>query len=148
MGLVDESSLAATVDAVHDAAFWGRRLTKAERTEAGKWIAGRQGLPGSYAGMFAPTEQDRAEGIRLFTGERTRSGAGAAHILGEEACRALIELDVSLASIREALDRATEGMLGRLRKAEARERLLKRTPRDDSYDARRRAVAERVLARC
>ena len=233
MGLADSGSLAATVDAASDALFFGRDVTKAERTAAATWIAGRQGLPGSYAGMFAPTGADRAEGIRLFTGESIRSGGGAAHVVGEEACRALILLDVPLASVRAALGRATEGMVERLRKAERRERncgrpwlgqyccgrrsvglwrhlavgglgdadrhlaagmkalkahrlgngrwrrfpfhytvlllsetgvrgalderryaapaverLLRRKPRDDPYDARRRAVAERVLARC
>jgi hypothetical protein len=231
--LVDTSSLAATVDAVSDALFFGREVTKAERTAAARWIAGRQGLPGSYANMFALTERDRGEGVRLFTGESVGRGAAAAHILGEESCRALIELDVPFVGAREALGRATEGMLERLRKAERREsncgrpwlgqyccgrcsvglwrhlavggledagrhlaagmkalkahrlgngrwrrfpfhytvlllseidvrgalgerryaapvleRLLKRTPRDDPHHARRRAVTERVLARC
>jgi len=233
MGLVDAGSLAATVDAVSEALFLGRKLTKAQRQEAAAWIAGRQGLPGSYAGMFAPTAADRAGGLRLFTGESVRSGGGAAHVLGEEACRALILLGVPLAGVRDALGRATEGMLERLRKAELRERncgrpwlgqyccgacsvglwrhlavggledgerhlaagmkaleahrlgngrwrrypfhytllvlseidargalaemrhaapvlerALRRPPRDDPHDARRRAVAERVLARC
>jgi len=231
--LVDPTSLAGTLDAVDEALLSGRRLAGSERATVARWIAGRQGLPGSYARMFAPTERDRAEGIRLFTGESIRSGAGAAHVLGEEACRALILLDVPLASVRDALGSATEGMLERLRKAEQRERncgrpwlgqyccgtctiglwrhlavggledtdrhlaagmkalrarrlgngrwrrfpfhyallvlsevdargavaemryvapllerLLKRRPKDDPYDTRRRAVAERVLARC
>ena len=233
MSLVDTRSLAATVDAVHESLFFGRKLTKAQRKTAATWIAGRQGLPGSYASMFAPTERDRETGVRLFTGKSIGGGGGAAHILGEEACRALILLDVPLRSVRDALGRASEGMLERLRKAEQRERncgrpwrgeyccgtcsvglwrhlavggledaerhlaagmrslkahrlgngrwrrflfhytllvlseidargalgemryaapvlerALRRPPRDDPYDARRRAVAERVLARC
>lgn len=122
MEWVDPTSLAATVDAVNDALFVGRKVSKAGRTEAARWIAGRQGLPGSYAGMFAPTKRDRAEGVRLFTGESIRSYGGGGHVLGEEACRALILLDVPLASVRDALARATEGMTRRLRKAEQRER--------------------------
>ena len=126
MQLVDTQSLAATVDAVNEAVFFGRKLRKAQRTGAAKWIAARQGLPGSYAGMFAPTERDRQEGIRFFTGEWLRTRAGAAHVLGEEACRAILLLDVALAGVRDALGRAAEGMIERLRKAERRERNCRR----------------------
>jgi len=127
MAIVDPTSLALTVDALNEAFFSGRPLSKAEREQAAGWLAGRQGLPGSYAGMFAPTEQDRREGFRLFTGEPVTTRAGTAHVLGEEASRALILLDVKRASIRDALARATEGMLERLRDAERRERNMGRT---------------------
>jgi hypothetical protein len=46
-----------------------------------------------------------------------RTRAGTAHILGEEACRALILLDVSLPGVRQALSRASAGMMARLGKA-------------------------------
>ena len=95
MGLVKTSSLAATLDAVNEATFFDRLPAKAQRREAARWIAARQGLRGSYAGMFAPTEKDFTGGIRLFTGERIATGAGVGHILGEEACRALWVLDVT-----------------------------------------------------
>ena len=121
MTIVDPNSLAATLDAVNEALFLGRPLSKAQREGAAKWIAARQGLPGSYAGMFAPTEKDAKEGIRLFTGERLQSRGGAAHVLGEEACRALILLDVSLVGVRDAQARACRGMVARLRAAESRE---------------------------
>ncbi len=119
-------SLAATLDAVNDALFFGRRLSDADRREAADWIAARQGLPGSYHGMFAPTESDRRGGIQLFTGERVATRAATAHILGEEACRALLRLDVDSEKARGALARATEGMLPRLRAAEERERHMGR----------------------
>ena len=122
MELVSPDSLAATLDAVNDALFCGRKLSRADRDSAAKWIAARQGLPGSYAGMFAPTEMDRSDGIRLFTGEAVTTRAGTAHVLGEEAGRALILLDVTLASVRDAQARAAEGMLERLRDAVQRER--------------------------
>ncbi|MBM4040605.1 MAG: hypothetical protein FJ290_19030 [Planctomycetes bacterium] len=121
MELVRPESLSATLDAVNEALFFERPPSKADRDGAARWIAGRQGLPRSYAGMFAPTETDRRQGIRLFTGEAVRTCAATAHILGEEACRTLILLDVKLAAIRDALARATEGMLERLRDAERRE---------------------------
>ena len=53
MRLVKPSSLAATLDAVNESLFFGRRLTKADRRAAARWIAGRQSLPGSYAGVTA-----------------------------------------------------------------------------------------------
>jgi len=64
--------------------------------------------------MFAPTEKDFKNDIKLFTGEKVTSRAAIGHILGEEACRALIVLDVKIPSVKDALKRATKGMLNRL----------------------------------
>jgi len=114
MALLDESSLAATVDAVNAAFFYGKKTTKAERQRTARWIASRQGLPGAYGDMFAPTEKDRAEGVRIFTGQAVGSGGGARHVLGGEACRALRLLDVRDAAVQKALDRATSFMAGRM----------------------------------
>jgi hypothetical protein len=122
VSLVRPDSLAATLDAVNDALFFGRPISDADRRRAAAWLAARQGLPGSYHGMFAPAEADRREGMRLFTGERVATRAATAHILGEEACRALLLLDVPLEEVRCALARATEAMLVRLRAAEEREK--------------------------
>ncbi len=116
MKIIHSRSLAATVDAVNEAFFFGRRLLKSDRWEAAGWIAGRQGQPGSYAGMFAPTKKDFAEGIRFFTGESIKTRAGTAHILGEEAGRALILLNVTGKDVADALVEATAGMLARLKK--------------------------------
>lgn len=120
MRLIHRSSLAATIDAVNEAAFFGTMPPEAERREAARWIASRRGLPHSYAGMFAPTEKDFAGGIRLFTGERIRTGAATGHILGEEACRALILLASGGAAVRDALARATANMAARLRENTSR----------------------------
>jgi hypothetical protein len=68
--------------------------------------------------MFAPTDEDLHNGVRVYTGEIVRSGAAIGHTLGEEACRALILLGVEDSTIREALQRATGGMLRRLRQTE------------------------------
>ncbi|NPV48563.1 MAG: hypothetical protein HPY69_16610 [Armatimonadetes bacterium] len=116
MGLVHPKSLAATVDAVNEVLFFSWPLRVAEKTQAARWIASRQGLPGSYAGMPAPTELDFATGLRVFTGERMRSGGGLAHVLGEEACRALRALGPSSVATREALERAEAGMALRLQR--------------------------------
>lgn len=228
MGLVNSESLGATLDAVNEALFFGQRLTKPDRAEVATWLASRQGLPRSYAGMVAPMERDYAEGVRVFTGEKIRSGAATGHILGEEALRALRLLGVDTAVVRAALANAQVGMEARLRESEERgydtgmyccgtcscaywralsvgglgraerrlaagmeklkarhlgtgkwrifpfhytvlaltdiglpgamaelqyaapvlERYLKRPAKDDPYHLRRRAVAERALARC
>jgi len=109
MQLVDEGSLALTLDAVNEATFLDRRIPRQARVQAATWLAGRQGMPGSYADMFAPTQQDFA-GARLFTGETIASGAATGHILGEEAIRALQLLGVKSPEVRAALARAKAGM--------------------------------------
>jgi hypothetical protein len=228
MGIVNPKSLAATLDAINGAFFLGQKLSSSEKTKAAKWIAGRQGEPGSYRRMFAPTKPDFTKGIRVFTGEPIRTGAATAHILGEEACRALILLGAADSGVRSALKRASEGMMAAIKEVEAygytpgmyccgicsvalwrhlavgglrdQERLLragmktlkgyrlgngqwrrfpfyytllaldeialpaaagemryaapvlekalKRPPRNDRFDARRRVLTERILARC
>ena len=119
MKVLNARSLAATVDAVNEAHFLGRSIPRADRQRAAEWIAARQGLPGSYAGLFAPTKRD-FEGIRLFTGERIATGAGVAHILGEEACRALILLGCPTAGARKALAAACANMARRLGRGDRR----------------------------
>jgi hypothetical protein len=123
--LINKTSLSQTVDAINAARFEGRPLTAAARGEAGRWIAGRQGLPGCYAGTFAGFPAERSKGIVLFTGERIAS-ASARHILGEEASRALRWLGVRERDVTSALDAANEGMLARL--AHAAEDPRKRNP--------------------
>lgn len=124
MKIVNSNSLASTLDAVNEAFFCGRSLSKSQREETAKWIAGRQGRPGSYADMFAPTENDLKEGVRVFTGERLRSQAAIRHILGEEACRVLILLDVPIAAVQNALNRASRGMMNALTRSEAGNSML------------------------
>ena len=111
MKLVNENSLAATLDAIGEAEFSRRMIPRDERRRAARWIAQRQGRPGAYRGvMFAPTDADRKQGLVLFTGEKVTSRGGAAHVLGQEACRALILLGVSMPVVNDALERATEGI--------------------------------------
>jgi len=120
MDIVNPKSLGATLDAVNDAFFHGRVLSKPQRQRAAAWITRRQGLPGAYADMFAPTDADRMRGIRAFTGEKISSRAATAHILGEEACRTLILLGVGDGDVGDALQRVTAGMLARLENASQR----------------------------
>ncbi len=69
--------------------------------------------------MFAPLPGEAAKGYRTFTGEPINSEAGARHVLGEEACRALLLLDVP--ATRPALARATANFMERLDDAERRQ---------------------------
>ena len=118
MELVNTRSLANTLNRVSEMLFFDKPLLRPQREKVSQWIASRQGLQGSYANMFAPTKRDLIEGIRVFTGERITSGAALRHVLGEEACRVLIQLNVSKASIKDALKRASKGMISRLKQSE------------------------------
>ena len=116
---LDRHSLGATLDSISESLFLAKNVPASQRTAAARWIAGRQGLPGSYAGMFAPTAKD-ALGFRLFTGETVRSRVGIAHLLGEEGCRILSVLQVKDPPVQAALGRAIQGMATRLEDAERR----------------------------
>ena len=123
MELVNVNSLAETLDSINEAFFYKKTLSKSQKEEAAKWIAERRGKPGSYAGMFAPTDKDFKKGIKVFTGEPVRSNAATGHILGEEACRALILLNVSNPEVKTALNRANNGFLKRLREYETQRKV-------------------------
>ena len=116
MKVLDKASLASTFNSVNHAMLFGEEVGARERLATARWIAGRRGLPGAYAGMFAPTESD--ESYRLFTGERV-AHAAARHIAGEEACRALRLLDVDDRDVVEALEGASASMAERLRRNES-----------------------------
>jgi hypothetical protein len=119
MTSLDRDSLGSTLDSISESLFFKKPIPASQRTTAAEWIARRQGLPGAYAGMFAPTEQD-ALGFRLFTGETVRSRVGIAHLLGEECCRILTVLQVNGRPVQAALSRAVQGMADRLESAERR----------------------------
>ncbi len=107
--MINRTSLSRTVDAINAARFEGHALAATERSQVARWIAARQGLPGSYAGTFAGFPSERSRGIVLFTGERIAS-ASARHILGEEASRALRWLRVRDRSVMRALEAADDGL--------------------------------------
>jgi hypothetical protein len=119
MNYLDRNSLYATLDSLSEALFFEKSIPEPQRVAAAKWIASRQGLPGAYAGMPAPTKQD-GHGVRLFTGETIRSRVGIAHVLGEEACRILALLDLTDKDVQAALDRAVQGFVARLEESEQR----------------------------
>jgi len=66
--LINPDSLSLTLDNVNDQLLAGNTISKTDAAETALWIAERQGLKRSYAGMFAPTEQDFRSGVKLFTG--------------------------------------------------------------------------------
>ena len=110
MKLLHPQSLSETLSATSEALFFSEPIPCDERYRVAEWIAGRQGLPTSYSGMFAPTEKDFADGIRLFTGESITTGAATGHILGEETCRTLLLLKVDEPFVTNALERAIHSM--------------------------------------
>lgn len=115
MKLLYRTSLGKTIDAVDEMLFMGRRISRTERLKVCKWIADRQGKDYSYARMFAPTSYDLEHGFRAFTGERITSAAALRHMIGEEACRVVLLLDVREKHVSDALKRARRGMQYRLK---------------------------------
>ncbi len=87
--IIHHNRLSVTLDAVNEALFNGRSMSKAEREKAARCITGRQIEVGKQAGLFAPTEDDYRAGVRLFTGERLRTKLATRNILTAEAARAL-----------------------------------------------------------
>jgi hypothetical protein len=118
MNDLKSKSLGATIDTLADCLFHHTPIPKPQLAAAVTWLTARQGLPGAYAGMFAPTETDYY-GIRLFTGEMIRSRAGISHILGEECCRVLALLPSLDQHAKAALQRAVAGLSARLNDSEA-----------------------------
>ena len=116
--MIQRTSLSQTLDAVNEAAFFLRKIAPSEAKATANWVAARHCVPGTYARMFGLFPDERASGIRLFTGERV-TNAAARHIVGEEACRALLLLNANSPAAREALRDATADMLQRLGPADA-----------------------------
>ena len=109
MTILDTSSLLNTVEHVNEAFLFGQEIHPEEKLGAARWIASRQGEKGAYRSMFAPTQGDFEQGIRLFTGEKLVY-ASARHILGEEAARAAWLLGAHDSGVRDAYQRATQWM--------------------------------------
>lgn len=116
--LIFPDSLNDTLDAVNAALFENITLPESAKVEAAGWLTSRQGLPGSYAGMFAPTGADYAIGALTFTGEPVETRAGVGHLLSEEACYALNRLGVDTLEVREALKYSRRGIFYRMNQTE------------------------------
>jgi len=118
MKVLSKRSLAATVDSVNDALFLGRAIPAGEKLRVARWLASRQRVKHSYAGLPAPTDAD-LKGIKLFTGEPVTTGAGTCHILGEEALRIMLLLGAKDAAVREGIRRANISMIARINRPDA-----------------------------
>lgn len=115
--MLNTDSLAATLDSVNQALFFGSKIRTRDRDAVSKWLTERCGQPGSYEAMPAPTALDFASKPRLFTGEPLTTRAGTACKLGNEGCRALILLDAQTAEVTRALELAGARMGARLEDA-------------------------------
>lgn len=108
---IEKENLAETVDNINDALFWDRKISEKDRSLLSKWLSDRQGLPGSYRGLFAPFPSDFRTGFRLFTGEWVKTGAGTAHVLGEEVSQILHKLNPREKSVQNLLSKANQNMV-------------------------------------
>ncbi len=104
--ILDETSLAGTIENLNDSFFYSRKISEKQKKEVADWLTGRHGLKGSYHGMFAPTEKDFGSDVSLYTGDKLTTGASKSHILGEEVIRALIKMNI----INSALAKSQEIM--------------------------------------
>lgn len=111
---LDKNSLFITVDNVSEALLFGFKIDDNEKTEIADFIVSQHRAPRTYADTFAPTEIDLRQDLRLFTGERVKSGAGKCHMIGEEASRILRKLEVTNSKIEMALQEADKGLQNRI----------------------------------
>jgi len=111
MTILNRQSVCETVDRVNAAVFFGKAVAKVDRQATAEFLASRIGQGGSYCGLPAPTPRDFTQPVRVFTGEAITSRAAKAHILGEEACRAMLLLQPRKAML-DSLTRASEKMIG------------------------------------
>ncbi|MCC7263760.1 MAG: hypothetical protein IT369_14695 [Candidatus Latescibacteria bacterium] len=118
--MLNRQSLGATANAVNTALLLDQPITRRQAAEVAAFIAGRQGLPGNYGGLFAPIEGELSAPYRLFTGDPALTGAAARHILGEEALRLLKVLGVEARAVRQALGKAQEAFAAQLEQVQER----------------------------
>lgn len=106
MNLLDTNSLAHTLDNLNDCILREETIPNEEKRKVALWLASLQGKPTSYRGMFGILENDIKDETKLFTGEILNSNASLRHILGEEALRALLLLDIKEEPIQTAIHNA------------------------------------------
>jgi len=94
---MEHNSLAESLEVINEAICLSGLPSRSKVDGDVEWIAGRQVKSGKYAGMFAPTDRDYEEGIRLFTGERLRTRLATRNILTAEAGRVLALLEPGMA---------------------------------------------------
>ncbi len=115
--MASKFSLIDFVDRANEELFFHRKLSSASLGKLTDVIA-LQGLPGSYAGMFAIPEVDRQRDLHTFTGEVVKSNAARMHIIGEETCRILRLCGSSNAAVKSAYKHAIDNMSQRIHEAD------------------------------
>ncbi len=111
-------TLSAIVDEVNDKRLFGKEHCCGRRVKLCRTVSDQQGQPGSYGQLFAPVGNEIADGYRFFTGERITTRAGASHILGEEALRALVIMQPKSQHGQKAIGRAADWVSKRLHQSE------------------------------
>jgi hypothetical protein len=119
--ILNRNSLAETLDNLNDAFFWSTPVPTKDALATSHWIASRQGLPGSYYGLFAPTPHDLTYPLNFFSGEMVNSRASRAHILGEEASCALLRLKIPVLDIQTVWQRANQSLLEKIHEYESQD---------------------------
>jgi hypothetical protein len=107
-------TLGSVVNRFNTAELLGEKIPAAELAALTSFLVSRQGLPGSYFGMFAPVEGELSKPYRLFTGEVVATTAATRHILGEEGLRILRNLKHKTKAVTTAIERTQIAMLARL----------------------------------
>jgi len=110
MNLINQNSLAKTLDNFNNTLYSGKTLPAGDRKKLAFWLASRQGLERSYAGMVTPTAYDYKNGVTLFTGEKIDMIVSIGHIMGEEGLRALYLLDVKDKTVQYAINKSRSGI--------------------------------------
>jgi hypothetical protein len=95
MNLISVNSLSTTLDNINDRFLKDIKFSASEKKQVLDYITSRHAAAGSYRNMFAPTDKDYSQVIKLFTGEPLTTRASKAHILSEECCRILKTLNVN-----------------------------------------------------
>ncbi len=108
MKLLNEHSLALTLNNLFHSRLFSIAISSQEQEEIAQWMVQRVGLRGSYFGLVAPTDQDFQEDVYLFTGEKLSSRASKAHILGEDALSFLHSLKLRDSSMNSVIEYVRE----------------------------------------
>ena len=61
-------SLGEVINDVNSTLLFEASIAYSDANRISRFIASRQGLPGSYGGLFAPMEGELGKPYRLFTG--------------------------------------------------------------------------------
>lgn len=115
---MDFRYLGQTINDVNESILFGVPISDSDAARVSRFIASRQGLPGSYCGLFAPMDGELTLPYRVFTGEVTTTSAAGRHIIGEESLRILRILDCREPEVLEAIGRAQERFLRQLDETE------------------------------